>query len=363
MTKQKVLFLVPWEVKKVNQDDLTKYSANLLVEGQKYWFLRHWKEEDWETEVRGVNESSKLLVWQRKRLHFIFTPILSILKDMRKADLIFCFHSQMGLPAAFCMKLSRINKPLIIFDVEGIGRKNKAWQRWLIRKIIPKISLLFYFAQIQREDYAKYYPELLKKSEFVHLGMDLSRARYAKKLKQENYILTIGYQDPKFRDWKTLIKAFNQLSQRIDLVVVGKNNFSTEELGKERLSPRVKCVPMCNFQELNEYIAKSKLVVLSLPERRHAFAQMTLLQAMSMQKAVVVTEVSGVKDYVEDTKTAVFCKPNDWRDLKVKIEMLLEDRELTERISRSARRLVVKKFNEENLSKNLYKSVEKLCKA
>ena len=164
MTKQKVLFLVPWEVKKVNQDDLTKYPANLLVEGQRYWFFKHWKDNNLDMEVRGINEKSKFLVWQRKCLHFIFTPVLSVLKDIKKADLIFCFHSQLGLPVAFWMKLFKINKPLILFDVEGIGRKNKVWQRWLIKKIISKISLVFYFAQVQKEDYQRYFPEIIKRS-------------------------------------------------------------------------------------------------------------------------------------------------------------------------------------------------------
>lgn len=361
MTKQKVLFLVPWEVKKVNQDDLTKYSANLLIEGEKYWFLRHWKDNNLNIEVRGINEKSKFVLWQKKYLKFLFIPTLLMLKEMRKTDLIFCFHSQLGLPTAFWMKLFGIKKPLVLFDVEGIGRKNRLWQRWLIRRIISKISLLFYFAQIQREDYARYYPQLLEKSEFVHLGIDLSRFQRIRKSKKENYILTIGYQGPSFRDWKTLIKAFNRLKQEIDLVVVGKSKFSTEEIGEEKLPSCVKFVPACSFQELNEYVAGAKLVVLSLPERRHAFAQMTLIQAMSMKKPVVITKVSGVEDYVEDGKTALFCKPNDWQDLKDKIEMLLEDRKSRQEIARSARRLVVRKFNEEKLAENLYRSVKHLC--
>ncbi len=357
MTKQKVLFLVPWEVKKVNQDDLTKYSANLLVQGEKYWFLRHWRRQGLDVKVRGINEKSRVISWQKRYLRLLFTPIFPLLEEIRKADLLFCFHSQLGLSTAFCMKLLGIKKPLVLFDVEGIGRKNKPWQRWFVRQALNKVSLVFYLARVQKDDYEKYYPEILNRAEFLPFGVDLSRFPYREQ-KTENYILSIGYQDSNFRDWKTLLRAFNLFSAKTKLVIVGRSGFSAEEIGNSTLE-NVELIKTCNLSKLNEYVLRSKFVVLPFANRRQALGQMTLLGSMALGKAVVVSKVPGIRDYVTDGQDGLFYQAGNPYDLAEKINHLLSNPRRAEELGNEAKNSVENEFNEQAVAIRIFETLKK----
>ena len=96
--------------------------------------------------------------------------------------------------------------------------------------------------------------------------------------------------------------------------------------------------------ELKKILAYAKFMVLPLPYFKYSFGQMTLLQAMSMQKAVIVTKVPGVEGHVEEGKNAIFFKPRDWQDLKNKMEALLRDTKSNERIAQNGFLACLKNF-------------------
>ncbi|MFA5146592.1 MAG: glycosyltransferase family 4 protein [Candidatus Omnitrophota bacterium] len=355
-----ILMLVPWEVDTVAEDDVSRQSANVLVRGGRYWFFRHLKRGDVNIDVIGKREAPLIDHIEKRLLRFHLLYPLAVSGRVRKYDMVFCFHSQIGIVLALLMSVfGPRGIPLIIFDVEGLGRKHNWWQRALIKKALPAVSKIFYFCTAQKEDYIRYFPEIGERAVFVPFGIDVSRYAAGRAV-EEDRIISIGHQDASFRDWGTLLEAYALVGTKTSLLIVGKEDFGCCAVGRRRLPGGVELAGRVGLGRLNDLVLRSKFVVLSLPERRHSFAQMTLLGCMALGKAVIVSKVSGVIDYAEDGKTALFTRPYDAEDMRDKIVSLLRDPGRAAAIGADARRAVETRFTEEMMAASIFNAVSGL---
>jgi glycosyltransferase involved in cell wall biosynthesis len=351
-TPKKILMVVGWEVMEVKEDDQRKYPADLLLPGQRYWFFKHWPEDNLKIEVMGYKKIPFLSKIEQKFLQFHLFQSLRIIPKMKNYDLVIFFHSQIGIIPALFKSIFKIKTPLVLVDVEGLGRKNKWYVLPFIRKAISGIGQLFYLATIQKEDYQRYFPEVLSRSDFLPFGLDLSRFSQ-NGAREEDYIVSIGYQGPDFRDWKTLIKAYSQLNTKTRLLILGKEKFEPEEIGYEKIPPGVEFMGKTDLLKLNEVISKAKFVVLPFPERRHAYGQMTLLGCMALGKGVIVSRVSSVTDYLKDE--ALMLETNNPLDLTKKMQVFLDNPGMVVKLGQKAKTKVEKSFTESIMAKSIYR--------
>jgi len=355
---KKILMVVGWEIQQAKEDDKRKYPADLLLPDQRYWFFKHWQEDNLKIEVMGYKKIPFLSLIEKKFLHFHLFQSLRVLPKMRKYDLLIFFHSQIGLIPALFKSIFRIKTPLVLIDVEGLGRKNKWYVRPFIRKALRGIDQLFYLATVQKEDYQRYYPEIISRSAFLPLGIDLTRFS-CNGAKEEDYIVSIGYQSSDFRDWKTLLKAYAQLKTKTRLLILGKEKFEPEEIGYEKIPEGVEFTGKKDLVTLNEITSKAKFVVLPLPERRHAFGQMTLLGCMALGKGVIVSGVSSVTDYLKDEEEGILFEPYNPDDLAEKMQHLLDKPKLAKKLGKKAQSTVQKRFSEPLMAEKIRESMRK----
>jgi len=347
---------VGWEVKRGKEDDKSRHPADILLPDQRYWFFKYWPENNLKVEVMGYKRMPLLSLIEKKVLHFHLFQSLRILPRMKQYDLLIFFHSQIGIIPALFKSIFKLRIPLVLIDVEGLGRKNKWYILPFIRKAISGINYLFYLASIQEEDYQRYLPEIINRSQFLSFGVDLSRFA-CNGVRRGDYIISIGYL---FRDWKTLIKAYSLLKTKTKLLIVGREKIEPEEIEGEKLPSGVEFIKKTDLSSLNEITSKAKFVVLSLPERRHAFGQMTLLGCMALGKAVIVSRVHGIIDYVINGENAILVEPENEQDLAEKIEYLLNKPQKTELIGQKARKTVKRFYTEEIMAKNIIEAVQRI---
>ncbi|HEX9912335.1 MAG TPA: glycosyltransferase family 4 protein [candidate division Zixibacteria bacterium] len=354
---KKILMVVGWNVQNSKEDDPRKYPADLLLPDQRYWFFKHWHQDNLEIGVMGYKKIPLLSKIEKKFLHFHLFQSLRILPKMKKYNLVIFFHSQIGIIPALFKSIFKIKTPLVLIDVEGLGRKNKWYILPFIRKALRGIDQLFYLATIQKEDYQRYYPEIISKSDFLPLGIDLTRFS-SNGAKEEDYIVSIGYQSSDFRDWKTLLKAYGELKTKTKLLILGKEKFEPEEIGYEKIPEGVEFTGKKDLVTLNEITSKARFVVLSLPERRHAFAQMTLLGCMALGKGLIVSKVSSVTDYLKDKKEGILFEPYNPEDLAEKMQILLDNRELVKKMGKKAQLTVRKRFSEPLMAEKIKETLK-----
>ncbi|MFW2335674.1 glycosyltransferase, partial [Ilumatobacter sp.] len=93
--------------------------------------------------------------------------------------------------------------------------------------------------------------------------------------------------------------------------------------------------------ELRALYATSSFVVMPLFEVDFQAGITTILEAMSMERAIVCSRTAGQIDTIVDGETGVYVEPGDAAALRAAIEGLLADPARTEQLGRNARRWVV----------------------
>jgi glycosyltransferase involved in cell wall biosynthesis len=354
----KILMLVNWDVHRLNGAKDTLQSPNVLREGEKYWFFKYWPNQQVQVDVLDFCKVPLFNHVERWWLKFYVIQALRALPRLGKYDLIISHGAQSGVLLAFIRSILGRRMPHhLIIDVGCFnGGRNRKLEllplRWASRSLAGVVS----HNSFQRDYYLKSLPRLADRNLFVPFGTD---PEFFKPLDlvEEDCIVSVGYIK---RDWDTLLRAFEGLENGVRLKIVGVANKETLNLSS-RIQDRVECMPYIPIQRLKREIARAKFMVIPLPYQKYSFGQMTLLQGMSMQKAVIVTDVPGVADYVRDGKNALLFGPKDWQELRRKMEMLLDRPALRLKLAQNARDTVVTEFSERNLALNLHRAVGQLC--
>ena len=141
---------------------------------------------------------------------------------------------------------------------------------------------------------------------------------------EEGYIFSAGKQ---YRDYSTLINAVKGTGYVL-ILVSDRNSMKDVEC----------CDELTVFydipkQEYFDLLLKSKIVVVPLNTDFCSCGQIALTDAMSYGKPIIVTKVTGSVDYIEDEKSGLFYEKGNYNDLRKKIVLLSENKELRNTLS------------------------------
>ena len=226
---------------------------------------------------------------------------------------------------------------------------------------MESISCVIYHARIQESYYRECLPSLWERCRYVPIGVDQVYFR-PQKAKEEDYIFCAVHRGLKSRDWPTLMEAFGKLHIPTELKIVGTERARRSDLRGRRIPKNVRFYPFAPLPKLKDFISRSRFAVLPLPYHAHSHGQLSLLESMAMGKAVIVSRVPGIIDYVEEGKTAVLYEPYNAEDLREKVEFLLNNPQEAKRIGKEVRRAVELYYNEENMARGIYEAIKELCK-
>ena len=209
------------------------------------------------------------------------------------------------------------------------------------------IDCFIYHTSSQIEYYKKYFPWIVDKSHFIRFGTDLD---FFEPLKlgdsgdKDSYIVCVGYTK---RDWDTLIRAYSRLETKVKLRLIGH----VEERYKGITG--VEQLPYMPVKELMNQIYNAMFCVLPLESFNYSYGQMTLMQQMALKKCVVAARVPSLTDYVKDNETAILYAAGDVEDLKSKMERMLVDFAVRNRIGERGRAYLLEFCNEKTLGEAL----------
>lgn len=349
----RILTLVNWDVHKTLKDNLHDIkSPNILPQDQQYWFFKYWPEQDITVDVIDYSKLPVIHRIEKNLLRFYVIQTLKAIPNLTKYDLIISHGAQSAVLLAFLRSIFGWRQPPhIIIDVGCLnGGRSRQPELFLFQKAMKSVSGLIYHASPQQRHYERYFPALAGKTAFVPFGVD---SDFFKPLNtpSENYILSIGY---KFRDWETLIAAYSEIETDVKLKIIGPSQININS----KKNHNIIVLPFIPINDLKDQIARSKFVVLPLIDLPYAHGQMTLLQSMAMGKAVIVTKVAATIDYIEDGKNGLFVKLKDVDDMRAKIEYLLSNLGLVERLQIAARESVEHRFNERYMAEGIYKALK-----
>lgn len=183
------------------------------------------------------------------------------------------------------------------------------------------------------------YPE--EKIDVIPNGIDCTRFSPKKVEKEklglpdEPIILFIGRLD-RVKGIDSLISAMGQLKNSATLLVLGVGGW---EGHLKNLAREAGAEDKVIFR--NEFVSESERIELiaasdicCFPSRYEPFG-IVALEGMAMAKPVIVGNVGGMKDAVGDS--AIKVNPDNPNEIAEKLDLLLEDESLREKLSRKAR--------------------------
>jgi glycosyltransferase involved in cell wall biosynthesis len=141
----------------------------------------------------------------------------------------------------------------------------------------------------------------------------------------------------------------------------GRACIATRTIGPElkRDLPANVEVRTLSRRDFDERTASASVVVVPLePRQDRGSGQTTYLNAMALGKAVIVTDVAGVRDYIRDGETGLIVPPEDPRSLADALRRLLGDPDYAARLGAAARHDAIERFGPDRYVEQLLAVVD-----
>jgi glycosyltransferase involved in cell wall biosynthesis len=149
---------------------------------------------------------------------------------------------------------------------------------------------------------------------------------------------------------------FNEVHKKnpsAELVLAGRDaadivtgNPSTWEMMKPLFTPEafamVNYIGSVDYGKIKALIQNAKVGV--FPTFAEAFP-VSWLEAMAMRKSLAASNIGWAKEMIEDGKSGFLIHPKNHRELAEKILLLLENKELRDKMGNEARQRVIEKFD------------------
>ena len=342
----KILFAPNWRVNTIEQDSLDYQPPDKYVLNQKYWFFKYWPHA--EVDISDTI-NNRFFSFLEKTVHVnIFTQFKTLLR-MKQYDIVFFHGAGVAIILMFLFALFKRNKPkIILFDIGNFssGIFSRSLFHRFIQYSIKSVDLIIYHATIQETFYNKM--NCSYKTHFVHFGIDPDFFKPVDNSinvpEKGHYILSFGM---KYRDYDTLFDAVNNLG--IPIKIIGDINTISKDIPKNVSFNDEKV----NINELLRLISDSLFIVLPICNTTFATGQMSLLQSMSEKKLVIVSNVHGIRDYLDEETVLIYESGNSY-ELKEKILEAVNNNDLRTMIESRARDEVVNNYTEEIMASAIY---------
>ncbi len=160
-----------------------------------------------------------------------------------------------------------------------------------------------------------------------------------------------------------LIRGFEQILKKYStakLIIVGDGpeRFSIEKEVKQReLQKNVKLIGMVPNKKIPSYLALADVVV--VPSIVEA-SSISVLEAMAMRKAIVASDIPGIREITDQGKNCVLVPPKNPKELAKGVVKLLDSEERSIELSKLGYDMAVKEFSWEKKAEDtevLYKRV------
>lgn len=255
-----------------------------------------------------------------------------LLSRYRTFDVVISGDSPSVFLFILLKRILGLRKPVIIFD-PALTPEYRPRMR-MHAMVLPYAEEVIVFGEIQKQYFEKEYGGRIR-IRFMRHRIDadfFNPARADSPGTGARTVVSVG--NDVGRDFGCLLKAAESVPAEVLLHtrrLAGAKLPANVTLQSKWISP----------EELRGLYASAGLVVVPLHHTLHPSGINSLLEAMSMAKAVVVSESPGVTDYVKHGETAWVVPPEDPRALSEGISTLLNDPALRERLGRNARRFCV----------------------
>lgn len=246
----------------------------------------------------------------------------------RDYDVIFSNGENVSIPLAALFKTVRKRPGHVLIGHHLSPKKKKR----LLRALHPQMDALFVYAETQRAYAAQTLGIPERKLHLMPFHSD-HRFYHPMDASEQNMICSAGLE---WRDYPTMIEAVRGLDVEVRLAAASPWSKHTNETANRTLPPNVSA-RRYEYSALRQLYAESRFVVVPLYDNDFQAGVTTLLEAMAMGKAVIVTRTTGQRDVIEDGVNGLYVPPADPGALRAAIVRLLDSPAEARRLGANAR--------------------------
>jgi len=308
---------------------------------------------------------------------FLLSEFFSIRKSIKKekADMV---HAHWIIPHGFLSVFfkKKYEIPLIVsaHGSDVFPLRNRFF-RAIQRKVLKNCNVCTVNSNATKNELIRRFPEFKNKIRIIPMGVDVNffnRKNVKNKFKEYKHnkiILFVGRLSEQ-KGIQYLIKSIPSINKKIKnikLLIVGEGAYKR---GLMKIIKKLNLINEVEFKgalprnELTDYYNLADAVVMpSLAGKAGTEGQgLVLLEAMTCGKAVIGTDIGGIKDIIKDGKNGLLVKQKDSTELANKIVNLINDSKLRKRIERNGKKFAIKNYSWQNIVKQFEITYQMLTK-
>ncbi len=297
--------------------------------------------------------------------NFLRTHVLSVY--WAHAPLFFKFLSYDVIlsPTAFGSQLLHalypFRKPkwvMLDFSVLGLIGEGRTWKQRIMRFLARRADGIIAVDKMEERLLKERFPEKGDSITFIPLSVDAGFSRPGQDIPEKGNIFSPG-RDPG-RDFKTLFKALEGLDCRLFI--------TTRPWTLKKLQPVpsfVNCVDLTHQEFLHEY-DKAQIVIIPLDTRsglNNAMGGSTVLEAMSMGKAIIATRTPMMSSYITDGVNGILVPEGDADALRRAVVSVLDDPTKRASLGKKAREFAVNECSPDVFTERLFEYFKRIVSA
>ena len=260
-------------------------------------------------------------------------------------DLIFTDGEQVGIPLAVFLKFlgrgSRKSLHAMIVHILSVQPKMAFFD---LLGIQSTIDCFLVYATWQKNFIETRWKVAASRVQWIPFQADGSFFQPSAGSDDPNQPAAICSAGLEFRDYPTMLSAVDGMD--VNVVLAAASPWSTRsDTTQQRKIPANVTVRRFSLFEMRELYARARFVVVPLFPVNFQAGVTTIMEAMAMGKAVVVTRTPGQTDYVRDGETGVYVPPSDPAALRQAIQRLLDHPAEAQRLGQAGRELFSDKFD------------------
>jgi glycosyltransferase involved in cell wall biosynthesis len=322
----KILMLIPSYTKKNIDDDIQQDRHPAMD------YLSLQKELDAEIADYTSVDSHHCPVIRFARLFGRDFALAAIgFRNRNSLSAIYSNGENISIPLAFLFLLCKIRP----FHALIAHHPSTPKKKWLLRMLHHKMDAIFVYASTQ----LAYCKNTLKiPDNKLHLIPFHADHRFYRPIKceTERMICSAGLE---WRDYPTMIAAVDGLEVKVNLAAASPWSKHSNETSNRSLPANVSA-RRYEYNELRELYARARIVVVPLYQNDFQAGVTTILEAMAMGKAVIVTRTTGQNDVIIDGVNGVYVTPSDPLALRSAITHLLDNPDTANRLGVNARKTI-----------------------
>lgn len=279
-----------------------------------------------------------------------------LLPKIKDFDVIVATGDSAGLPI-LALKHHGLIKVPVIYMTAGLagalkGRAN-TWVGSYYKKILRNADVFTSYSKVEIGFFEKEMGLPKGKIQYMPLGTDWEY--FSKKAKKKRTIISAVGIDTG-RDYKTLFDAVEGLPYKVEVACHPDN------IAGLKVPDNVKVHLNIPVGKVRDIYQRSILTVVPCFERYRSAGQMVILEAASAGLPVIASRILGITGAFKfhNGKHLLFSPPGDSKNLRRKLDLLLGNSFLRERLGKSASNFVKVNYTTENLASNLAKYLHQL---